>query len=526
MRKITFALILVAISITLAACGGATDTPEPIAPTLSVEEMGSIDIDALTGETWEWVNFSDPTQQFEVSDPENYTVEFQLDGALNVKADCNNASGFYTVDGSSLNIEMGPMTMAMCGTESRSDEFVQNLGFASIYFFEDGKLYIDLMADGGTIGFDPTTDTAEGAIDGALPADLVTQLDAFLQSQVYSEGGNPEGAAPGLVLLVDTPDGRYLQAVGVSNLEDGTPMQADDRLEIGSNSKSFTVVLLMQLVEEGVLSLDDPLSKWLPEQVAAIPNGDQMTLHQLAQHTSGIWDYADDIIGGGITDPSKLVQGYTPQELVQYAIDNGTPDFAPGAEGKWKYSNTGYILLAMVIEAASGEQLGDLFQSRIFDPLGLESALFIEDVPEAGVITNGYWWTDDGERLDTTNWNVSQGWAAGGIAMTAEDLLTYAKALSSGELFQNPDSLTQMLTFDPNGGDGLMPYGLGLIDFSPVTEPGYWGHEGQTAGFQSLWYTNPETGVTVVGLTNSAAYSAFSFLTLLPIITGGGNTGV
>lgn len=521
MRKITFMLILAAISMTLAACGGGTDIPEPIAPTQSVEETGSID--ALTRETWEWVNFTDPTQQFEVSDPENYTVEFQLDGVLNVKADCNNAFGSYTVDGSSLNIEIGPMTMVMCGPESRSDEFIQNLGFAAIYFFEDGELFIDLIADGGTIGFDPTAADA-APTQGALPDDIVKQLDAFLQSQIYQEGSDPEASAPGIVLLVDTPDGRYLSAAGVSNMEDGTPMQSNDRLEIGSNSKSFTVVLLMQLVEEGILSLDDPLSKWLPDQATAIQNGEQMTLRQLAQHTTGVWDYADAIIGAGTTDPVKLIEAYTPEELVQYAIDNGTPDFAPGEEGQWNYSNTGYILLGMVIEAASGEKLGDMFQSRIFDPLGLESALFIEDVPEAGVITNGYWWTDDGERLDTTNWNVSQGWAAGGIAMTAEDLLTYAKALSAGELFQNPDSLTQMLTFDPNGMDGVMPYGLGLTDYYRIA-PGYWGHSGQTAGFDSLWYTNPETGVTVVGLTNSAAYGASSFLTLLPIITGGENTG-
>ena len=295
---------------------------------------------------------------------------------------------------------------------------------------------------------EPSETGTEGSIEN-----LTAQLDAFLQSQVYAEGGIPAGAAPGVVLLVDTPDGRYLQAAGVSNMEDGTPMQVDDRLEIGSNSKSFTIVLLMQLIEEGVLSLEDPLSKWLPEQAAALPNGDQMTLHQLAQHTTGVWDYADDIIGAGTTDPEKLEQSYTPDELVQYAIDNGTPDFAPGEEGQWKYSNTGYILLGMVIEAASGEAIGDLYQSRIFDPLGLETAVFIEDVPDAGEITAGYWWMDDGDIINTTDWNVSQGWAAGGIAMTAEDLLTYAKALSAGELFKDPDSLTQMLTFDPNGGD-------------------------------------------------------------------------
>jgi len=353
---------------------------------------------------------------------------------------------------------------------------------------------------------------------GPLPANTIAKLDVFLKAQIYSKGANPQSHAPGLVLLADTPDGRYLQAAGVTSLEKGTPMQVDSRLEIGSNSKSFTDVLLLQLQEEGVLSLDDPLNKWLPEWAAKIPNGGKMTLRQLAQHTSGAWDYADKIIGDAANDPAKLAQGYTPAELVQYAIDNGTPDFAPGEEGKWKYSNTGYILLGMVLEKATSQTLGDLYKARIFDPLGLKTAALIEGVPAAAEITDGYWWTEDGKINNTTNWNVSQGWAAGGIAMTTEELLTYGKALAAGKLFKNPDTLAAMLTFNPNAMNGLIGYGLGLQDFSKVGVPGSWGHGGQTAGFQSLWYTNPETGVTVVGLTNSAAYLAYSFLEVASLL--------
>ena len=125
--------------------------------------------------------------------------------------------------------------------------------------------------------------------------------------------------------------------------------------------------------------------------------------------------------------------------------------------------------------------------------------------------------TEDG-MINTTNWNVSQGWAAGGNAMTAAELATYGEGLAAGKLFKNPDTLAEMLTFNPNAMNGLMGYGLGLLDFSKVGAPGSWGHEGQTAGFQSLWYTNPETGVTVVGLTNSAAYSAYAFLNVAGLL--------
>lgn len=365
-------------------------------------------------------------------------------------------------------------------------------------------------------------ETGNAASESTLSADLTAQLDAFLQSQVYTDGGNPALAAPGLVLLVETPDGRYLNAAGVANLDDGTTMKVDDRLQIGSNTKSMTIVLLMQLVEQGLLSLDDPLSKWLPEQAAKLPNGDQITIRQMAQHTSGLWDYADEIIGGGVADPAKLEQSYSPEELVQFAADNGTPYFSPGEEGKWKYSNTGYILLGMIIEKITGEKYGELIQKRIFDPLGMETAVLIEGVPQEGEITtHGYWWKETGERMDTTNWNASQGWAAGAAAMTAEDLATYAKALAAGELFQNPETLAEMLKFDPSAKFGVgFPYGLGLGDFAG--DGTTWGHAGQTLGFQSLWFTNPEKRIRVVGLTNSATYKADAFLNVLNILEGEG----
>jgi heat shock protein HslJ len=108
----------------------------------------------LIGSVWQWVSLTVPLQQFNLDDPENYTLQFLSDGTLQIKADCNLAQGTYTIDGSSsISIQTGPMTMAACPPGSRSEEFVQHLGFAAIYFFEDGHLFIDLMADGGTMKF-------------------------------------------------------------------------------------------------------------------------------------------------------------------------------------------------------------------------------------------------------------------------------------------------------------------------------------------------------------------------------------
>jgi len=480
--------------------------------------------DALLTNSWQWTSFTNPAEQFDIDTPQNYVLTFYEDGTVTIVADCNTVLGTYGTDAGAMTIELGPATLAACPPESRSDQFTQYLSSAARYFLEDGNLYIDLMADGGTMTFAPVDLEGlvdENAIISSLPADIVTQLDAYLQSQVYTDGGNPELAAPGLVLLVDTPDGRYLNSAGVSNLADGDLMQVDDILQIGSNTKSMTIVLLMQLVEEGQLTLDDTLDQWLPEQAALFENSDQMTLRRLAQHTAGLWDYGDDIIGGGVSDPALLEASYTPAELVQYAADKGTPYFDPGAEGQWKYSNTGYILLGMIIEKVTGQPISDLYQTRIFDPLGMESAVFLEGVPQEGQITTHGYWFENGEIIDTTNWNASQGWVAGAAAMTATDLATYARGLANGQLFQNPETLNEMLTFDPAAKFGVGgPYGLGLIDFAG--DGTVWGHGGQTLGFQSLWYIQPETGTVVVGLTNSASYSSNAFLNVLNILEGKG----
>lgn len=183
MKKITLLTFLI-LTLLLAACNSGTATPTA-EPTVAVvtEELETVDVaepaepvtvgmDELTGTTWVWTAFTDPVQQIAVETPLNYTLTFQDDDSIALVADCNNAMGSYRVEGSSLTIEMGPTTMAACSPESRSDSFIQYLGYAANYFFEDGDLYIDLMADGGTLAFAPAktvmADDGEGAVTGEL----------------------------------------------------------------------------------------------------------------------------------------------------------------------------------------------------------------------------------------------------------------------------------------------------------------------------------------------------------------------
>jgi len=122
---------------------------------LSAACSSTSNTETLVGQTWQWVHFTDPMQSFDVLNPEKYTISFQEDGTVNIVADCNNASGTYTVDDSNLTIELGPMTMVACPPDSLSDDYLKNLSFVRIYFFKDGHLFLDMMADGGTLEFAP-----------------------------------------------------------------------------------------------------------------------------------------------------------------------------------------------------------------------------------------------------------------------------------------------------------------------------------------------------------------------------------
>jgi D-alanyl-D-alanine carboxypeptidase len=626
--------LLLLVTMLLAACAGSGNTPtadltqtqvppteQPPAPTPTppVRATSSGDAEMLTGTTWMWTGFTDPTQQFDVEMPENYTLAFNEDGTVNIVADCNNAIGSYTLDGSSLMIAVGPMTLAACPPESRSDDFVKYLGVSAIYFFEDGNLYIDLFADGGTLELAPLEDTQTSTDslptsqwqwvsftspvkqydvenpdnykmlfieDGSLfifadcnsvqgkyttegqsikielgPSTLAAcpagsrgeELLSYLQNSaifsfqdddllidLFADGGtlkfspyDPLAAlrvtdwqqvldktvqacdAPGAVLLADTPQGRFVSAYGLASTQDQTPMQATDRFQIGSNTKSFTTLLALLLQEDGVWSLDDPLSNWLPEQAAKIPDGDKITLRMLGQNHTGIPDYADWIIGdalkGDSLDQASLEKGYTPEEIVDYVVQNLEPNFAPG-EG-WEYSTTNFILLGMAIEATTGKPLDQLYQERIFDPLGMENSYLLNSVPEERSFVNGYYTLKSGTVADVTNWNGSQGWAGGSIVSTVEDMANYTAGLTSGTVFKDPASLEQMTAFGDGAVGPFDAYGLGVGRWSQ--DPFAWGHAGQTPGFQSLFIIYPEQDARVVFFANSGSCNVYS---LPPII--------
>ena len=351
-----------------------------------------------------------------------------------------------------------------------------------------------------------------------LPAGEAARWDSVLDRWL-GKPAVPICDAPGGVLLVDTPAGRYLKAAGVSSVESGRPVQTGDRFEIGSNTKSFTVVLALQLQEAGSLAMDDLLDKWLPEIAARIPGGDRITLRQLAGNTAGVRDYADPLMQPLIeaNDREGLAKAYDPIELVDFGLATGAPAFAPG-EG-WQYSSTNFILLGLVVEAASGKTLSALYQAHIFDALGMASTTYLEGVPDPGSIVDGYYTVPGDERIDMTDWNATQAGAAGAIVSTAEDMARYARGLFRGELFRDRATLAEMLRFteltEAQGAGFMRGYGFGLVSFRTTGFRAI-GHSGQTPGFQSVWFELPEADTRIVFLANSGSCPAQYLPLLLP----------
>lgn len=353
-----------------------------------------------------------------------------------------------------------------------------------------------------------SVDPSQCAAETTTPAGVETALDGLLASFVDpdSQDARLYGLAPGAVFLIETPGWRYYKATGLADVATGEPINCAMPFQIGSNTKMMTATVILQLQEEGLLNIDDPLSDYLPDYAEALPFGDQMTLRQLATHTSGLFSYTDNapngtpgIMEGAIGNTDMLTRGYTPDELIQFVIENGEPNFEPGAEGQWAYSNTGYVLLGIVIERITGQPLADVFQQRIFQPLGMEDTFLWNDMPQLdfGLPSSYYQAPFD---VETTEWNMSQGWAAGAVISTAEDMTTFIRALLNGELFQDEATLAIMQDGVRTGTLNFVQYGIGLGEKST----GLWGHGGQTLGFESDVAYLPADDLSIVIWTNAA----------------------
>src|SRR4028119_1681900 len=209
------------------------------------------------------------------------------------------------------------------------------------------------------------TTTSQATSSGEATTAQDTNLPAYastLQPQIEEQMTNLR--VPGALVYVDVPgEGTWSQAFGTGNIEGDTPITPDDHFRIGSNTKTFTGTVVLQLVDEGKLRLDDPVSKYQPE----VPNGKNITIRELLNMSSGLFSYSEDK-GFNQTldsDPHKV---WEPEELVSIGLRH-KPVFPPGKG--FYYSNTNFVLLGMIVEELTGRPLEEAYEERIFEPLGM-----------------------------------------------------------------------------------------------------------------------------------------------------------
>ena len=345
------------------------------------------------------------------------------------------------------------------------------------------------------------------------PSETTTGLsfDESAMSEAVRSLGEEFGA-PGVVAYVSTPDGLFIEEYGVTEFGGSTPVSVDQHFRIGSNTKTWTGTVILQLAEEGALSLDDPVSKYRPD----VPGGDDITIEQLLNMRSRLGNFTAALEHNEAmdADPQRVWQ---PEELIAIGYEQ------PLAEGEYLYSNTNTVLAALIAEQLEGKPIAEIFQERLFDPLGMDETVFpsIEshDLPEP--FTHGYMYgtnvsTMDGPLteaeqaeiaaggmtpVDHTFDNPSWGWAAGAGISTVPDLVTWVQALTLGDVL---DEQYQKLRMEsPQLPDPSNPasakYGLAIAQFGPL-----FGHSGELPGYNSFMGHDPEKDVTVVVWVNLA----------------------
>ncbi|MEQ5977609.1 serine hydrolase domain-containing protein [Bacillus cereus] len=285
---------------------------------------------------------------------------------------------------------------------------------------------------------------------------------------------------PGILAKISKDRKTWSYAAGVAVLRTKKPMKADYRFRIGSVTKTFIATVLLQLAGENRLNLDDSIEKWLPGVVQGNGyDGNQITIRQILNHTSGIAEYLKSK-DYDIMDTKKL---YTAEELVKMGISL-PPDFAPGKG--WSYSNTGYVILGMLIEKVTGNSYAEEVENRIVEPLELSNT-FLPGNSTVIPGTNharGYERYDGESELKDVTYSYP-GSSDGDIISTADDLNKFFSYLLSGKLLKE-QQLKQMLTTVPTGTEVIDGYGLGIYETKLPNGVSIWGHAGASPGFSTF----------------------------------------
>ena len=388
----------------------------------------------------------------------------------------------------------GPATEATGGQKPRGSFLLRSLALPVAAVMGAGTLM--LHAPGVAVA-DPsipgTSETPSPAVTGSgSPAEKEQVLSA---AQSLVDGGFPAALA-----AVTKADGSTVGvAVGKGNLETGEAPPLDGEVRIGSSTKTFTAVVILQLVQEGTISLDEPVATYLPGLLKGEGiDGSKITVRQLLQHTSGLPEYTDQT---GHEDPvANRNNYYSPRDLLDFALKKPA-DFAPGSQ--WKYSNTNYVMLSLLAEKVTHRPLAEQITQRIIEPLGLSHTYYPGPGEEdfRGTHPHGYHRnapTDDWK--DITRMDPAWGGGAGAMISTPSELNKFFQATFDGTLL-NQDSVAEMKKTVDTGGTHGNGYGLGLINYPLSCGGSAWGHGGTIHGYQTYDAVGPDGAAVTIAVT-------------------------
>jgi len=354
----------------------------------------------------------------------------------------------------------------------------------------------------------PTTASAASSTVALQKIDLAT-LDGIVKSVAENL------QIPGAVAILKTPDGDLTVKYGTGARGQNNPVDPAEHVRIGSNTKTMTGTVILQLVQEGKIKLDDPVSKFRSD----VPNGDNITIEQLLDMRSGLFNYTETAELNQTLDDDPQKQ-WKPEELLALGFAN--PPYFPPGQG-YHYSNTNIVLLGLIAESLDGKPLPQIFQSRLFGPLGLTGTSFPDTADDTipAPYSHGYVFGTNMDTLtdpalpepmqaaaedgslqpnDVTNVNPSWAWAAGAGISTANDLVTWVQALVGGKVLGADLQAQRLASVQPTSPDsGSAEYGWGIAKMGPM-----FGHTGELPGYNSFMGHDPVNKVTLVVWANLA----------------------
>ncbi|MFE6844053.1 serine hydrolase domain-containing protein [Streptomyces sp. NPDC057686] len=306
--------------------------------------------------------------------------------------------------------------------------------------------------------------------------------------------------APGAMVRITGSGAPLTSAVGVQDRTTGAAMDLKGRFRIGSVTKTFSSVVLLQLVDEGKLSLDAPVNQYLP---GLLPD-DRITVRHLLTHRSGLADYTnamfEQTVPGFEAVRNKV---FTYQELVALSLREPRTT-EPGVS--YKYSNTNFVVVGMLIEKATGHGVAKEYERRIIKPLKLKNTSYVHPSTEIkGAHLHGYLHPDEAGAplVDSTEQTVSWAQSAGAMISSAADLNTFMSALLGGKLLA-PRMLDAMLTVTPTDATNTRFYGLGLRRYDLSCGTSVYGHTGTVQGFYTYAFATRDGKRSLAAVANTS----------------------